>query len=273
MKIKSFIIALFLVICASVFAQQEVAVYSPSMHKDVMNCVYLPSDYKSSKSYPVLYLLHGYGGDHKEWGRIDQNIIKDATLYQMIIVTPHGANSWYWDSPVQENSKYETFVSKELVHYVDSAYQTIQTPQGRAIAGLSMGGHGALWLSINHPDVFGACGSMSGGVDIRPFPNSWSMKSLLGSYKENPEVWNEHTVINQLNKIEPNSLSIIIDCGTGDFFYEINKELHDKLIYLNIPHDFITRPGVHNKPYWANAIKTQLVFFDNFFQQGTADKK
>lgn len=135
-----------------------------------------------------------------------------------------------------------------------------------------MGGHGAMWLSINHPDVFGACGSMSGGVDIRPFPNNWSMKSWLGSYKDNPTVWDEHTVINQLNKIEPNTLSIIIDCGTGDFFYEVNKQLHEKLTYLNIPHDFITRPGIHDKPYWTNAIKSQLVFFDTYFQKNKENK-
>lgn len=108
MKTRFLLITFFAILCTSVFAQQEVAVYSPSMKKNVMNCVYLPSDYNSSKSYPVFYLLHGYGGNHKEWGKINKNLSKDATHYQMIIVTPDGANSWYWDSPVDESSKYET---------------------------------------------------------------------------------------------------------------------------------------------------------------------
>ena len=128
-----------------------------------------------------------------------------------------------------------------------------------------MGGHGGLWLGINHPDVFGACGSMSGGVDIRPFPNNWDMKKWLGTYKENPKVWDEHTVINQLDKIEPNTLSIIIDCGTEDFFYQVNENLHKEMLYRNIKHDYIIRPGAHNGQYWENAVDYQLQFFSKFF--------
>ena len=108
---------------------------------------------------------------------------------------------------------------------------------------------------------------MSGGVDIRPFPNNWNMKNQLGSYNENKEVWNKHTVINQLHKIKPNSLEIIIDCGINDFFFEVNENLHKQLLYLKIPHDYITRPGAHTGEYWHNAIDYQLLFFRKFFNK------
>ena len=108
-----------------------------------------------------------------------------------------------------------------------------------------MGGHGALYLAFKHQDVFGAAGSMSGGVDITPFPNNWDISKRLGSYAQQPERWESNTVINLTHLLTPNALAIIIDCGTNDFFYNVNVKLHDKLVYSNIPHDFITRPGGH----------------------------
>ena len=144
--------------------------------------------------------------------------------------------------------------------------RTYNNRKGRAITGFSMGGHGALWLAFRHPDTYGACGSISGGVDIRPFPENWEMKQLLGPYSENPQRWNEYTVINQLpynSKSGP--LAIIIDCGYYDFFYTVNQKLHEKLRYYNIPHDFLTRPGGHTHEYWNNAIDYQLLFFYKYF--------
>lgn len=128
-----------------------------------------------------------------------------------------------------------------------------------------MGGHGALYLAFKHQDIFGAAGSMSGGVDIRPFPLNWDMSKRLGSYAGNQERWEKNTVINMVHLLTPNSLAICIDCGTEDFFFQVNKNLHDKLLERNIPHDFIVRPGVHDWDYWFNAVQYQLLFMHNFF--------
>lgn len=246
-----------------------VEVYSPKMKKTIKNVVVLPEGYDKadSKKYPVLYLLHGAGGKFDEWViRTKTSLPQDATRWQMIIVCPDGQNScWYWDSPIDPASQFDTYVSKELVMYIDEKYNTITSPAGRAITGFSMGGHGGLWLGINHPDVFGACGGMSGGVDIRPFPDDFQISEKLGTYKDNPKIWNEHTVITQLYKIKPNSLKIIIDCGINDFFFEVNKRLHEEMVYRNIPHDFIVRPGAHNAEYLHNAVDYQMMFFSKFF--------
>jgi S-formylglutathione hydrolase FrmB len=131
-----------------------------------------------------------------------------------------------------------------------------------------MGGHGALYLALKHQDVFGTAGSMSGGVDIRPFPNNWDMALRLGTYSEHPENWEKYTVINMLHLLKPNSLALIIDCGTEDFFYKVNENLHEQLLYRNIPHDYITRPGAHNWIYWTNSIQYQLLFMNNYFRSG-----
>jgi len=108
---------------------------------------------------------------------------------------------------------------------------------------------------------------MSGGVDIRPFPNSWDMAKRLGSYAEQPERWEKNTVINMLYLLTANSLALMIDCGTNDFFFKVNEELHAELLLRNISHDYITRPGAHDWPYWNNAIKYQLLFMNDYFKK------
>jgi S-formylglutathione hydrolase FrmB len=243
-----------------------IQVYSQSMQKNIRTVIVTPDNYTSAKELPVVYLLHGYSGNHLDWITKAKGFEKAADQYNLIIVCPDGGyGSWYWNSPVDPKSQYETFVSDELVKAIDAKYKTIKDRTGRAITGLSMGGHGALYLAIRHQDVFGAAGSMSGGVDIRPFPNNWDMAKQLGTYGEQPERWEKNTVINMLNLLTPNSLAIIIDCGTDDFFFKVNENLHQQLLYRNIPHDFISRPGAHTWPYWTNAVKYQLLFMRNYF--------
>jgi len=152
-----------------------------------------------------------------------------------------------------------------LVNWVDSHYNTIKDRKGRAITGLSMGGHGALYLAFRHQDVYGAAGSMSGGVDFRPFPNNWDLSKRLGAYADFPDRWEKNTVTNLLYLLEPNKLALIIDCGTEDFFFGVNQRLHEKLMERNIPHDFITRPGAHNWQYWTNSVQFQLLFMLHYF--------
>ncbi|HOZ96342.1 MAG TPA: alpha/beta hydrolase-fold protein [Niabella sp.] len=240
---------------------------SQSMNKKIKAVIITPDHYVKSKTYPVVYLLHGYSDNYARWSR-SEAVLQASDLYSMIIVCADGGfSSWYWDSPVDPLYKYETYVSKELVSWVDENYATIRSAKARAIAGLSMGGHGALYLAIKHPDVFGACGSMSGGVDIRPFPNNWDMAKRLGRYAEFPERWEKNTAINMLYLIQPKTLDIIIDCGTEDFFYNVNEELHRQMLLRNIQHDYITRPGGHTWPYWQNAVSYQLMFFNKFFNK------
>ncbi len=265
-------------VCVPAFVRAEnsgaLRVHSEAMNSDIPAKVFLPKSYFKDESarWPVVYLLHGYGGNFETWGKIRPDMEDLAERYGAIIVCPDGATSWYWDCPERPNFKYETHITKELIPAIDSKYRTIASREGRAISGLSMGGHGALWLAFRHPDLFGACGSQSGGVDIRPFPDKWEMKRNLGELSKNPSRWEEHAVINQLWRVKPNSLYITIECGTDDFFYEINEELHRKLLYMNIPHDYATRPGKHNSEYWKNSVEYQLLGFKRFFDSAKNPK-
>ena len=243
------------------------AVYSEGMKKNVPVVVITPD--KPAEACPTVYLLHGHGGNAKAWITIKPELKEIADREGMIFVCPDGNNSWYWDSPVNPAYRYETFVSKELIQYIDTHYPTRADRTGRAITGLSMGGHGAMWLALRHKDMFGAVASMSGGLDIRPFPNNWGMALLLGAEGENQSsVWDEHTAINQISRLKNGDLAILFDCGYDDFFFEVNNDFHKKLLKYKIQHDFIVRPGAHNADYWKNSIDYQLLFFKKFFEKG-----
>ena len=267
--ISLFLLSFFCVISGLSAANVDtVTTYSPGMKKSIKAVVIKPDSYDDARKFPVFYLLHGHGGDYRGWIKGMPSTKSLADIHQMIIVCPDGdRSSWYFDSPVDSTYKYETYVAKELVDWIDKNYKTIANREGRAISGLSMGGHGGLFLGFRHPDVYGACGSMSGGVDIRPFPNNWNLSKRLGVQREFPENWERYTVMNQLHLLTPRNQKIIIDCGTEDFFYNVNVRLHEELKYRNIPHDFISRPGGHNREYWDNAVKYQALFFANYFYE------
>lgn len=269
MKQKLSVFLLFLLWAMPLFAAVQVdtvVVRASRMNREVKNVIILPADYNESALYPVIYLLHGYGGDYSSWLKIKPDLPQLATEKQVIFVCPDGLSSWYWDSPVNKDMQFETYVSKDLVGYMDAHYRTVADRSGRAIAGLSMGGHGALWLSIRHRDTFGAAGSMSGGVDIRPFPEKWKMSVQLGEKNKNPEVWEKHTVINLVPTLKNGDLAMIIDCGYDDFFFEVNNNMHNELLNRGIMHDFIVRPGGHTSKYWNNSIDYQIVFFKKYFE-------
>lgn len=244
-----------------------VLVKSPSMKKDVKVVYVVPDKALAEAACPVVYLLHGYGGNARSWVELKPELLQIADEKGIIFVCPDGKNSWYWDSPQDPAYRYETFISSELVNYTDASYATIRERKARAISGLSMGGHGALWNAIRHKDMFGAAGSMSGGVDIRPFPKNWEMSRQLGEMAGNEAVWEAHTVVNQLDKIANGDLALIIDCGEADFFIDVNKDLHQRLLDRKIDHDFITRPGGHSGTYWNNSIDYHILFFDKFFKK------
>jgi S-formylglutathione hydrolase FrmB len=245
-----------------------VTTHSASMQKDIKAVVITPAKYSKKKKYPVVYLLHGYSGNYSDWVMKVPAIKSYADAYNIIIVCADGNyNSWYIDSPEKENSKYDTYISSELVTFIDNSYSTIANRKGRAITGLSMGGHGALYLAIKHQDVYGAAGSMSGGVDLKPFEKNWELAEYVGTSAKYPERWTAYSVIDIVSQLKPDALQLTIECGQDDFFYGVNVQLHDKLTANKIPHRFTASPGSHTWEFWANAIQYQLLFFQNQFQK------
>lgn len=230
--------------------------------------VVLPDGYDKTKQYFTVYMLHGYGGSHKDW-TTHTDIEQYADRFNIIIVCPDGnRNSWYVNSKVKQGYLYETYIAKDVVNYIDNTYSTVSDRTGRAIAGYSMGGYGALYIALHHQKTFSVIGSMSGGVDFRPFPKKWELEDIFGSYPKNKKEWNSKAIINNLSLLadqtQPdNKIAIIMDVGIDDFFLPVNRELHNAMLTRNIQHDYTERRGGHNWDYWNNNIGYQLLFISS----------
>ncbi|MBK9570746.1 MAG: esterase family protein [Chitinophagaceae bacterium] len=258
-----------------------ISIYSNAMHKE-FKCVVIKPELNKKHAgrggknieFPVVYLLHGYDGWYSNWIIRVPQLKEYADQYKLMIVCPDGGkSSWYFDSPVDSTMKYETYISNEVPAYIDAHYPTIKNRAGRGITGLSMGGHGAFLLALRHPDFFGACGSMSGGMDLNYSRNKFDIMKRLGDTLTHAENWQKNVVIHVVDEYKKrlqtslaDTLTMIFDCGVDDFYFESNKLFHEKLLQLKLAHDYIVRPGKHDWAYWRNAVPYQLLFFSNFFK-------
>ena len=187
---------------------------------------------------------------------------------QLMIVCPDGGyTSWYFDSPVDSTYRYETFVGTEVPAYIDAHYQTIANRNGRAITGLSMGGHGGLFIAFRHAETFSACGSTSGALHVSVITKGYDVEKRLGDTLINKSYWQNWSIVNVVDHYPKDSLAIIMDCGTEDRVLGMNRLVHDKMLKLKIPHDYIERPGEHNWKYWNTSIDYQLIFFRKYFDR------
>ncbi|OGX87000.1 alpha/beta hydrolase [Hymenobacter glacialis] len=273
------ILALFLLttaLTAHAARVDTVAIPSAAMNKTYRAAVVLPASYAKNKkaSYPVLYLLHGAYGHFADWLKspADKQLVhRLADQYNLIIVLPEGETfAFYLDSPVNPGSQFETYLTKEVIPKIDQTYRTIRDRKGRVISGLSMGGHGALYLSARHPDLYCAAGSMSGALDLQTknrklTPEAAAQRAqlwapVLGSETANPERFSANSVVNLTDLMQRNNLPLLIDCGVDDGLIDINREVHRRLLYNHTPHDYTERPGAHTWDYWQNALPYQVLF-------------
>ncbi len=266
-RILTFVMVMACMLGARAFEVDTIRVEGSGFDGGMPAVVISPTCDNSPTRYPTVYLLHGYGGDAFNWYSKQPRIAELADRYGMIIVMPGADNSWYLDAPGNPGRQVETFFTESLVPYIDANYPTIADRRKRAVTGLSMGGHGAFLLGSRHPDIFGAVGSMSGGVDIRPFPNNWKIATILGPYDENPAAWDAVTAAANIDKIKAADLAITFDCGVDDFFAEVNNNLHSLLLEAGVPHDYTVRPGRHSWGYWNNSVLYHLLFFNEFFNR------
>lgn len=263
-KIFMFVLILIQLVLAA--KTDTLDIFSTRMQKKLQAIVVVPDQASEQNHLPAVYLLHGYSGNFSDWSRnMDLEILADR--YGLFLICPEGGyNSWYLDSPLQMDSQYESHIILEVIPEVDRRYPTLDMKTGRAITGLSMGGHGALFLASGHPLLFRAAGSMSGVVDLQYSTKRWEITEKLGSFEEFPERWQKHSVFHRVKQLESAQCDLLIDCGVEDIFIDINRAFHQKLLDAGIAHTYIERPGGHSWAYWTNALEYHLIFFKRLFK-------
>jgi S-formylglutathione hydrolase FrmB len=249
--------------------------------KQGMKCnIYLPLGYQSSqKRYPVLYLLHGHGGNETDWvkvGKADSianKLMISKAIPEMIIVMPDGRNDYYLNT-FDGKFKYEDYFIKELVPFVDSTFRTKPERASRALAGLSMGGYGAALYSLKHADMFSVGVGLSSAIrtdaamvaledslyDSR-FEGKLGLK-LRGQSKVN-DYYQKNSILKLMEIMPETTLKATrwyFDCGDDDFLIEGNCTLHILMNKRKIPHEFRVRDGAHDWTYWRTALPDVLRF-------------
>lgn len=284
---RKILFALFLLGMGHVATAQvdTIKVYSEAMDKYLKAAIVKPVSYnEAARSFPSVYLLHGGSGSFSDWHQkvTQENLLIDlANQYQVLIITPGvGPSSYYYDSPLMDSVKYETYFIKELLPFIDQNYRTINKREARAITGLSMGGHGALMLSAKNPHLFIAAGSMSGVMNIDS--DLWiqspefkrlrkeSQKAMLGDIQYKAP-FNVYTAVGLVDRMKENGIALIIDCGVDDFLINTNRQIHQLLLENGTPHEYTERPGAHTWEYWTEALPFHMLFIDQVFRRHKAD--
>jgi S-formylglutathione hydrolase FrmB len=234
--------------------------------------VVLPTDYERPESknltYPVLYLLHGLTGHYTDW-TTRTKLAEYAASYRIIIVTPEGNDGWFTDSALSPNDKYESYILQELIPDVERRFRAKSERQARGIAGLSMGGYGALKFAVKYPEKFVFAGSFSGALDIV----SQTKETLRGSEAILRTVdqtfgppGSPTRQANDLFKLYrelpaekiPSLPFLYFDSGTEDFVLPSNRAFQNLLLERKIPHESRLLPGGHNWNYWNQQVAELL---------------
>ena len=251
---------------------QKLRVPSPSMGRDIPVAVVLPRDHgRNGSRHPVVICLHGVGGTSSTF--LDEQLFRAVDEYGFIAVCPQSGRSWWFDAPAVATNRYETFVSSELVEWMDRTYKTKSCRTARAIVGASMGGHGACWIGFRHPDVFGAVGNVYGGVDFTGFPKQFGLSNLLGPKIGNEETWRRHTALAASDALSDGTLDFITCVGVNDFFLGPNRALHERLRSKGVRHSYLEIEGwddahmSHNAKFLRMVEPIVYARFNHFFNK------
>ncbi len=208
--------------------------------------------------FPTLYLLHGLSDDHTAWMR-RTSIERYVEDMRLIVVMPNGHRSFYCNDPGPGGHAYEDHIVDDVVGFVDRTLPTVADRAGRAIAGISMGGYGAMMLAMRHPGVFSAACSHSGALAMfeaeRPEPPA--IEAVISGRVA--EGYNCFRLAEQL-KTSGHDLAIRIDCGVDDFLLDDSRAFHAHLVALGIGHVYEEDPGAHSWTYWDEHIRRTLAF-------------
>ncbi len=248
--------------------------YSQTLGFGTSMKVILPGDSKTEQQkfnageqikYPTLYLLHGLSDDYSIWSR-RSSIDRYVRELNVAVVMPDAGRSFYTD--MEHGYDYYTFISQELPAIAESFFPLSSKREKRFIAGLSMGGYGALKIALSNPESFAAAASLSGAVDIASIANKFmegdalqnknEFYNIFGDLKNFPGSPNDlFTLATKCSKslLRP---EIYLACGTEDFLYEDN--LNFKAHLEAIPFDFTYKegPGEHNWEFWDREIQAVL---------------
>lgn len=294
-KARNFTFALFVLFVSASFLNAQSAVARASetkldaasihqldsklMARKMPYHVTLPAKYTAKENaatkFPVVYLLHGLTGKYDNWPSRTK-LTEYAKGIDAIIVSVEGGNGWYTDSFTDANDKYESYIVKELIPEIEKKFRADTRREKRVIAGLSMGGYGALKFGIKYPQMFALAGSFSGALGAATYPDLGRSDASLNSLKTvfgpaDSELRKANDIFALLREATPEQIEalpfIYVDCGTEDFLIGNNRDFMNLLVQKKAAHEFRQLPGAHNWPYWDKQILEFLQIAERTFSK------
>jgi enterochelin esterase family protein len=250
---------------------------SATLEMDWEYSVYLPPGYDTDdRSYLTVYLLHGYSGNHTNWIRLGDaaftadSLTAEGMIPPVILIMPDGRNSFYVDSdPIEGFGGVETALVRDLVDHVDATYRTHGARRGRMIAGLSMGGYGAIHLAFKYPEVFGAAASLSGALPMGE-PEQQHLFSPAFGVPFDPARWEEESPYRQISRVKESGVRLPVFLTVGDddspWLYEGAVDFYTALLEAEMPAELRMTDGPHSWEVWDHALKETLTFFSQVFR-------
>jgi putative tributyrin esterase len=290
--------------------------FAPALGVEKHYVIYLPPSYATAtgRRYPVAYYLHGLTGNEADWVSLAGiDVVADSLVAggspEMIVVMPDGDDGWYtnWDAPEPyaeclsdtllnraapaycvAQARYEAYVARDLVRHVDSTYRTVPDRRHRGIAGLSMGGYGAVTIALAHPDVFAAAASHSGvlsplyagphpftappryhtSIDslARDWGGMWtSIGHAFGRTIASWEARDPAHLARRLQAARGQMPALFIDVGAQDGLVDQSRAFHAELGALGIAHAYAEWPGKHDWKYWHAHVGQSLRWLTDCF--------
>jgi len=247
---------------------QSYQLKSSLMGREMPYKIIFPAGYRNdgngNRRYAVLYLLHGLFGHFDNW--TDKTKIVDySEPYNLIIVTPEGGDGWYTDSATVANDKYESYIIQELIPEIDKKFRTVADRKNRIIAGLSMGGYGAIKFGLKYPDKFSLVGSFSGALDapLRGQENKNLRPSIVSVFgPDGSKTRTDNDIYRMVREASAETMKslpyVYFACGTEDFLFQPNREFDTLLLEKKVPHEYRELPGAHTWDFWDAQVQEFL---------------
>lgn len=264
-NMKQLFLPLLFIACAAVASPRLEIIESPYLHCSDTVAVYSPISRAMEKDLPTLFLLHGYSGSWRDWGNhTDLQSLCDRTGWR--IICPDGFyKSWYFDDADPDKMQWRSFFWKECWPLMEEKYGL--NPSRTFITGLSMGGHGAMTLFLDHPERFRGAGSMSGVLDLRYSSGSKDyIPIVLG--RKSIEKCDDQSAVWRLEKYASAGPAVtdgkllVITCGFSDrTFCPAARLFEDRCEALGIRHIAMYSEGYHRWEYWTYILPYHLGWF------------
>jgi len=237
---------------------RDIVFRSVALNREMRYRVALPASIASHQKLPVVYLLHGGGGDFRDWTNYS-----DVTRFagaSLVLVMPQGDDSYYVNAVERPGDRYEDYIVQDLISDVEARFPVAEGRANRAIAGISMGGFGAIKIGLSHPDLFALAGALSPAIDVprRPFSikriqQYWAHRAIFGAWGGD-ERSREDPFLLARSVDAAKAPYFFLSCGEGEGLLPANRQFAALLAERHLRYEFHVAPGGHDWTQWNRQL-------------------